>query len=194
MFIKNKYQLYFYLISIKNFFKDFRRNYLNLSFCFKSMSFTSNNHGKGLKKSFYFKSSFPFYFNNKICPEVFRFSKGIDIEISDKTKRTFSFFEIPMYSFEENKKNTNLRLLNGKADLILFFTTLQKGILVKCLLKVYPKVKEDLIDIVKYKEKDRMLILIKGSKIEDLLLYSFNPKYWLKICSKIIYAWHKIKI
>jgi hypothetical protein len=139
-----------------------------------------------------FKSLFLFYFNNKLSAEILRFSECLDIEISDKNKKKNP--NIDIFGFQ-NKKNKNFdpsNILKDKADLVLFINSLKKGISVKYLLKSYHKIKEDLLEIVKYKNKDRLLILIKGKNIEELFLFPFKSKYWLKNCSKLILNWHKI--
>jgi len=127
-----------------------------------------------LIKSSYFKSLFPFYFNNKLSAEILRFSECLDIEVSDKNKKKIPNNDI--FGFQ-NKKNKNFSpsdILKDKADLVLFINSLKKGISAKYLLKSYHKIKEDLLEIVKYKNKDRLLILIKGKNIEELFLFPFK--------------------
>jgi hypothetical protein len=145
-----------------------------------------------LIKSSNFKSLFFFYFNNKLGAEILRFSECSDIEISDKNKKKNPNNDIFSFQNKKNKIFGPPNILKDKADLVLFINSLKKGFLVKYLLKSYHKIKEDLLEIVKYKNKDRLLILIKGKNIEELFLFPFKSKYWLKICSKLILNWHKI--
>jgi hypothetical protein len=145
-----------------------------------------------LIKSSNFKSLFFFYFNNKLSAEILRFSECLDIEISDKNKKKNPNNDIFSFPNKKNKIFGPPNILKDKADLVLFINSLKKGFLVKYLLKSYHKIKEDLLEIVKYKNKDRLLILIKGKNIEELFLFPFKSKYWLKICSKLILNWHKI--
>ena len=143
-------------------------------------------------KSSNFKSLFLFNFNNKLGAEILRFSEFLDIEISYKKKKKNPNNDIIGF---QNKKNKNFgpsNRLKDKADLVLLINSLKKGISVKYLLKIYHKIKEDLLELVKYKNKDRLLILIKGKNIEELFLFPFKSKYWLKNCSKLILNWHKI--
>ena len=145
-----------------------------------------------LIKSSNFKSLFFFYFNNKLDAEILRFSECLDIEISDKNKKKNPNNDIFSFQNKKNKIFGPPSILKDKSDLVLFINSLKKGFLVKYLLKSYHKIKEDLLQIVKYKNKDRLLILIKGKNIEELFLFPFKSKYWLKICSKLILNWHKI--
>lgn len=145
-------------------------------------------------KSLDLKLSYPFYFNKKINSETLRFTDGIDIEISDKIKKK------PCYLFESvnvfGKENANIlgnSFLREKSDLINLIDSSNKGISIKYLLNSYVNIKEDLLDIVKYKEKERILILIKGRDLENLTIYPFNPKFWVKNCSKLISLWHRIE-
>ena len=145
-----------------------------------------------INKSSNFKSLYLFYFNNKLSPEILRFSECLDIEISDKNKKKIPNNDIFGFQNKKNKNFSPSNILKDKDDLVLFINSLKKGISVKYLLKSYHKIKEDLIEIVKYKNKDRLLILIKGKNIEELFLFPFKSKYWLKNCSKLILNWHKI--
>lgn len=134
-----------------------------------------------------FKLSFQFYFKNNTNREFVRFLENFDTEVSDKKKKhNFSAFSM--------KKNLNFTILNSlkrKMDLILLINSLQKAMTVKYLLKSYLKIKEDLLEIVKYKNKDRILILIKGKNIEEILIYPFKARFWIKNYHNLILAWHK---
>ena len=85
-----------------------------------------------------FKSSFPFYFKKKINPEIFRFSVGIDTEISD-----ILMFKYP-YNESKQKKHcfSGINSLKGKSDLLSLIDPLEKGILVQSLLKSYASIKK----------------------------------------------------
>lgn len=134
-----------------------------------------------------FKLSFQFYSKNNTNREFIRFSENLDIEVSDKKKKhSFSTF-----SLKKNLNSTILNSLKHKTDLIILINSLQRAMTIKYLLKSYLKIKDDLLEIVKYKNKDRILILIKGKNIEDLLIYPFKPRFWIKNYYNLILAWHK---
>ena len=138
-----------------------------------------------------FKSSFPFYFKKKINSEIFRFSVGIDTEISDNLMFKYPFFKI--YNELKRKKYcfSGINSIKGKSDLLSLIDPLEKGILVQSLLKSYSSIKKDLIDIVKYKDKNRILIMINGRNVRDLTIYSFKSQYLIKNCDSLIIPWYK---
>ena len=91
-----------------------------------------------------------------------------------------------------NKKYIeSINSLKGKSDLLSLIDPLEKGILVQSLLKSYSSIKKDLIDIVKYKDKNRILIMINGKNVRDLTIYSFKSQYLIKNCESLIIPWYK---
>jgi len=140
-----------------------------------------------------FRLLFSFYYNKKSSSEYLRFIEGVDIDISDKkTKKKSILINSSDFFTKKINTSTNLNPVKGRMGLISLINSLQKLISAKNLLKNYPQIKEDLIDIVQFKEKDRILILIKGKNIGDLLIFPFSPKFWIKSCTSVIISWHKI--
>jgi len=140
-----------------------------------------------------FRLLFPFYYNKKSSIEYLRFIEGIDIVISDKRmKKKSNLIDSSNFFTKKINTSTNLSPVKGRMGLISLINSLQKLTSAKNLLKCYPQMREDLIDIVQFKEKDRILILIKGKNIGDLLIFPFSPKFWIKSCTSVIMSWHKI--
>ena len=143
---------------------------------------------------YHFKLFFSFFFNEKLNSESFRFMEKIDTNISDRiTKKNKFSFKYRIGSFTKNQiKGVGIKELKNKSNLMKLITSFEKGISVKLLLRSYPNIKEDLLDIVKYREKNRILILIKGKDLGELLIFPFHAKFWIKICNKLILQWHKV--
>lgn len=141
----------------------------------------------------HFKDMFPFYFKKKLGPEEYRFIEKVDINISDKIKKKSNLFYSTDQSFTKNFENQQgSRILENKSNLISLINSSEQGISVKFLLKSYTNIKDDLIDIVKYREKNRILILIKGKNSGELIIYPFYSKFWIKVSNKLIWKWHKV--
>jgi hypothetical protein len=141
-----------------------------------------------------FKIFFSFFFREKLNLESFRFTEKIDTNISDKiTKKNKFSYKYWVNSFTKNQtKGMGIKGLKNKSALIKLITSFEKGVSVKLLLRSYPNIKNDLLDIVKYRERNRILILIKGKDSGELLIFPFHAKFWIKICNKLILQWHKV--
>jgi len=107
-------------------------------------------------------------------------------------KKKSSLIEISKSSIKKSNVFTSFDSLKCRVDLISLLNSLQKRLSVKNLLKSYTKIRKDLLDIAKYKEKDRILILVKGKNIEDLFIFPFRSDFWIKNSTKLIMTWHKI--
>jgi hypothetical protein len=125
--------------------------------------------------------------------EVFRYELGIEYEISDKSIK--SLLSIKNIKFQNEGRKVNLEyieIIRNKSDLICFIKSSTEGITICNLIDSYLNVKLDLIDLVKYKEKDRILILIKGKTCLELTLFPFNNINYIGISSENIVSWYKI--
>nr|UXY88360.1 hypothetical protein Cry52Nrm2_p169 [Cryptomonas curvata] len=127
--------------------------------------------------------------------EVFRYELGIEYEISDKLiKILLSIKNIIFQTESRRMKLEYVEILRNKSDLICFIKNSTEGITIYNLIDSYLNVKLDLIDLVKYKEKDRILILIKGKSCLELTLFPFNNINYIGISSENIVSWYRIPI
>lgn len=127
--------------------------------------------------------------------EVFRYEIGIEYEISDKLIKSLTSIKNIKFQTESRiVKLEYIEILRNKSDLICFIKSSTEGITICNLIDSYLNVKLDLIDLVKYKEKDRILILIKGKSCLDLTLFPFNNLNYISISSENIVSWYKIPI
>jgi hypothetical protein len=125
--------------------------------------------------------------------EDFRYELGIEFEVSDKL--ITSLLSIKNLKFQpENRKVAleEIEILRNKSDLICFVKNSTEGISIYDLIDSYLNIKLDLIDLVKYKEKDRILIIIKGKSCFELTLFPFNNINYIGISIENIVSWYKI--
>jgi hypothetical protein len=140
-----------------------------------------------------FRCVFSFLFNEKNDLETIRYSSGIDLEISDKAKKEYqSPNNISNLVNKGGQNYTIFQSLKGRTDLILLINSLKRGIPIKKFLKSYFKVKEDLMDIITYNGKKRVVILLKSKNIKNLKIFPFLEKFWIQNSQQLISTWHKI--
>ena len=140
-----------------------------------------------------FRQLFSFLFSEEINLESLRIFNGRDLDISDKIKKKHhKSRNISTISFKNGKNSLLFHSLNGKTGLLLLINSLKKGISVKKLLNTYPTIRKDLMDIVTYNGKKRVILLLKGKNIKNLRIYPFIAKFWVQNSVKLISTWHKI--
>ena len=89
-----------------------------------------------------FRCVFSFLFNKKNDLEIIRYSSGLDLEISDKSKKKYQKpNNISNLLIKGGQNYTVFQSLKGRTELILLINSLKKGILIKMLLKSYSKIK-----------------------------------------------------
>ncbi len=146
-------------------------------------------HNEKLK----FRIIFSFLFSEKNDSETIRYSSGIDVEISDKLKKKYQKSNnISNLRIKDEQNYTIFQSLKGRSDLIILINSLKKGILIKKLLKSYSKVKDDLMDLITYNGKKRVIILIKSKNMKNLKIFPFFEKFWVQNSKQLISTWHKI--
>ena len=125
--------------------------------------------------------------------EDLRYYLGFDYEISDKIKKKILFNKNIKFH-KENRIFTlkELELIKTKSDLIFLIKNSNEGIAIYNLVNSYPLFKNDLIDLVKYKEKDRILIIIKGKTCLNLNLFAYNNTNYVSVSNENLISWHKI--
>ena len=140
------------------------------------------------------KKLIEFIKEHKNCnTELFRYELGIEYEISDKLiKKLLSIKNISFQTANRRVDLEYIEILRNKSDLICFIKSSTEGISICNLIDSYLNAKLDLIDLVKYKEKDRILILIKGKSYLELTLFPFNNINYIGISSENIVSWYKI--
>ena len=127
--------------------------------------------------------------------EILRYELGIEYEISDKLiKSLLSIKNINLQTQSRRVSLEYVEILRNKSDLICFIKNSTEGITIYNLIDSYLNVKLDLIDLVKYKEKDRILILIKGKSCLELTLFPFNNINYIGISSENIVSWYRIPV
>jgi len=132
-------------------------------------------------------------FNKKNDLEIIRYSSGLDLEISDKSKKKYQKpNNISNLLIKGGQNYTVFQSLKGRTELILLINSLKKGILIKMLLKSYSKIKEDLMDIITLGGKKRVIILLKSKNMKNLKIFPFFEKYWIQNSKQLISTWHKI--
>jgi hypothetical protein len=140
-----------------------------------------------------FRCVFSFLFNKKNDLETIRYSSGLDLEISDKSKKKYQKpNNISNLLIKGGQNYTVFQSLKGRTELILLINSLKKGILIKMLLKSYNKIKEDLMDIITLSGKKRVIILLKSKNMKNLKIFPFFEKYWIQNSKQLISTWHKI--
>ena len=140
-----------------------------------------------------FRQLFSFLLSEKVDLESFRIFNGNDLDISDKTKKKHQkLHNISNISFKNGQNSLLFHSLNGKTGLLLLINSLKKGIPIKKLLKTYPTIRKDLMDIVTYNGKKRVIILLKGKHIKNLQIYPFTAKFWVQNSAQPISTCHKI--
>jgi hypothetical protein len=140
-----------------------------------------------------FRCVFSFLFNKKNDLEIIRYSSGLDLEISDKSKKKYQKpNNISNLLIKGGQNYTVFQSLKGRTELILLINSLKKGILIKMLLKSYSKIKEDLMDIITLGGKKRVIILLKSKNMKNLKIFPFFEKYWIQNSKQLISTWHKI--
>ena len=123
--------------------------------------------------------------------EEFRYNLGLDLEISDKLKK--KLFSIKNLKFKTETKTLYLEqliFLKNRSDLICLIKNTKEGVVVCNLIKSYHVIKSDLLDLVKYTEKDRILILIKSKKISSLCIFSYNSDNYISVSDDSMISWY----
>nr|UXY87363.1 hypothetical protein 1634Bnrm2_p163 [Cryptomonas sp.] len=139
------------------------------------------------------KIGFDFIHKKGKCDsEDLRYECGFETEISEKIKKKFiSLKKIKLNRFYKNYKVEYLDYLKNKSDIITLIKSTPDGFFVDNLLKSYPNIKTDLLDLVSHKEKDRKVIIIKGRYITDLLMFPYDSINYISTSEENVISWHK---
>jgi len=123
--------------------------------------------------------------------ENLRSSNGLDLEISDRF--IFKIGSVPKIKFYPSNRtfcSENFEYLKNKSDLIGLIKVSNEGVFLGSIISTYGEIKADLIDIVKFKGKERKVILLKGKNFNDISLFPFEENHWIPISQETINFWH----
>nr|UXY86877.1 hypothetical protein CparaKRNrm2_p097 [Cryptomonas paramecium] len=123
--------------------------------------------------------------------EDVRYNLNLNLEICDKSKKkiflnqNFIFqFKTKILAFKQQKT------IENKISLIHTIKNSTECIHVSDIVKNYFNIKLDLLSLVKYTEKERILILIKKKNFQNLLIFSHGKNYIFTSIEDLI-NWHK---
>lgn len=130
-------------------------------------------------------------FSGSESTENLRSRNGFDLEISDRF--IFKIGSVPKIKFFPSNRtfcSENFDYLKNKADLVSLIKVSTDGIFLGNIISTYGEIKADLIDIVKFKGKERKIILLKGKTVNDLSLFPFEEDHWIPVSQETINFWH----
>jgi hypothetical protein len=124
--------------------------------------------------------------------EDFRYYIGIDFELSDKSKKNLiKTKNINFKSKPKVFKTKYINFLKNKSDLISLIKNSIEGLTVNNLTRCYSNIKKDLLDLVKFKEKSRIIIMIKGKTITSLSIFPYSLQNYIPFTLDNILSWYK---
>ncbi|AEA38941.1 hypothetical protein CPARA_2gp283 (nucleomorph) [Cryptomonas paramecium] len=124
--------------------------------------------------------------------ENIRYNLNLNLEICDKSKK--KIFSNQNFVFKLKNKILTFKqqkTIESKTNLIYAIKNSTESIHVSDVIKNYFNIKLDLLSLVKYTEKERILILIKKKNFQNLLIFPHGRNYIFASTEDLI-NWHKI--
>jgi hypothetical protein len=126
--------------------------------------------------------------------EDFRYNLSLEIETNDKLKK--KIISLKSYNFTYQSrifKVEPLKNLRNKSDLLYFIKSSNEIISISSLFFHYKfsLLKKDLLELVKFKQKERFFFLFRNKKTSRLFLLRYN-QYFLSISIENILFWYEI--
>jgi hypothetical protein len=127
--------------------------------------------------------------------EDFRYNLSLEIETNDKLKKKIISLKSYNFTYESRifkvEPLTNLR---NKSDLLYLIKSSNEIISISSLFPHYKfsLLKKDLLELVKFKHKERFFFLYRNKKNSRLFLFRYK-QYFLSISIENILCWYEIR-